>query len=211
MITNRSRIRRKPKVHRYVLGNPVIKLNSTKRKTSNNNSNNHVQDNASEPDPVHYEEIPRTLDNSFQLSPAQLYFNALNRNIDTALYLSSDRWILIRSHQTNKPDKLSYSHYWIINCSDPEMRSLHCSCKSFQCIHICYVKSNLQNIQFPLPPLQMQQQHNNSSAVADNEVGERYCIEVVREMPDNHLMRRILLVSCKIDLTSIYAGGFRRI
>jgi len=82
--------------------------------------------------------------------PISLYYSALNSD-PNKWHLTFDRWILLRAHSNKLGfNKLSYTHYWIIDCSqDDTLKSLYCSCKSYRCIHITYIHSNLSQIQFP--------------------------------------------------------------
>ena len=137
------------------------------------------------------------------------YFTELRMNLSTSLYCTADRWILVRAHVKNNPAKLSSSNYWIVNCHDLEMRQLHCSCKSFQCIHIEFIKSMVNRIMFPRAnpsnaiSSNINQSDNTSNNPANNDEksdstanqSSSYSIAILREITENHLMRRIFILT----------------
>jgi hypothetical protein len=151
-----------------------------------NNGNSDIENNN------YTDDKNNTTTNNYNLTALDEYFKALDNNHNSSIYLTCDRWILLRAHCRNQSHKLSYSQYWIINCQDVEMKSLHCNCKSFECIHICYIKANLTKIKFPKDRGFNIQQYTSNNC--NNKIF--YDVQIVREIDDgNSLMRRILIVN----------------
>jgi hypothetical protein len=153
------------------------------------------------------------LSSSIYHNPCLAYYNALDEDKQHRWYLTPDRWLLLRAHLPRKPSKLSYTNYWIINCVDKSMESLQCSCKASMCIHVSYILANLKEISESFPdPISYEDddyQLNSSTDLSNIQLEDaedvnqlalmeinpsRLHVEVLREMPDNHFMRRLFVV-----------------